>query len=386
MDWIAFEDILHHKQHSTKPMSKKTKVAHEAPPTVAPAYHPPAPAVDPPNHYARPPAPAVEPPNFYAPAYHPPPAVDAAAFTNYGPAANYSLMRYPNKSNNGVLSPSGAFYEWDKQLVKLPTPQRIAFIFEKLAHFEMLSTLPQRLEYRPTAADTAIAQNIKSLFLTGPEPELVADVVKTALLLVVSRIDVYMTEYQKTQLDRQKSSLTKDQQRHILLFYPNLMALIRVLLIHCQNLVTNTVASSSNDQMVGASMIKCVLDMWQQILGELHELHFVILYASRMDLVSLENYPTEWMQIIQHMNTDIDHLRTTVLALNESLNQNLLYLNERDKQLQSITARFAEVDTKVQFIKAEKNNTLATLESFTSVPSLVAQNMLRMKSAFATFH
>jgi hypothetical protein len=275
---------------------------------------------------------------------------------------------------------TGPFSEWDQQLLKLPTTQRVSYIMNKMQRLNILETLPQKLQYTPTDADNALLRNMRAIF---PLPDVkdatinTTAIIKGALLLVVSRADDFMTDAQKTQLDKQKNNFSKEQKQLVASFYPNLMALIRALLIHCQNLaVLND--GSEKYQDATYSLHKCVMDMWQQILGELHDLHAVIIYANQIDLVNLGDFPTKWMQTVQRMNGDIDHLRTTILVLNDSLNQNLFYLNERDKKIQAIMAQYAEYDTKVQLTKARKQNILAILEGYISIPSIVTENIHRL--------
>ena len=270
----------------------------------------------------------------------------------------------------------GPFSEWDQQLLKLPTTQRVTRIFTKMQKLSIMETLPQKLQYTTTEADNALVRNIKVLF---PSDGNTLETLKAALLLVVAKADDFMTDAQKAQLDKQKNSFTKEQKQLVVAFYPNLMALIRALLIHCQNLAVQH-DGSERFQDSTYSMKKCVLDMWQQILGELHDIHAVIIYANQTDLVSLGDFPTQWMQTIQHMNSDIDHLRSTILVLNDNLNQNLSQLNERDKKIQALLALYAEYDTKVQLIKAQKNNIMAILENYTSIPSIVTENIHRMQA------
>jgi hypothetical protein len=121
--------------------------------------------------------------------------------------------------------------------------------------------------------------------------------------------------------------------------------------------------------------------MWQQIMGELHDLHSIIITASQKGMVELGDYPTQWMHSIQSLNTDIDHLHTIILSLNDDLNQQLILINERDKQLQLIMAHYADAESHVQLIKAERTNLLDKLESYTLVPVITAENIRRILTA-----
>jgi hypothetical protein len=293
----------------------------------------------------------------------------------------------PNNFTTGSGGDSAGFTEWDKQLIKLPSAQRIESIFAKMRLFDVRNTLPPKLEYTPTAADAALQHNIRALFPAADvkQQDSVSDVVCTALLAIAAKTDDFMSIKQKSMVSKQQSSLNKEQQRMVLAFYPCLMALIRTLLIHCQNLAMNAkeMGGTSKYQDASSSMHKCVMDMWQQVMGELHDLHAVIIYASSKSLLDLGEFPVEWLQTIQSMNSDINHLRSIVLVLNDSLNQEQMQLNERDKKLQQIMAQYAEADTKVQLIKAQKNNILATLESLTSVPNITSENIPRIQAAFS---
>jgi hypothetical protein len=308
---------------------------------------------------------------------------EAGGMLMRGPAEAAGMMRGPAEAATmrgpaELLRPvPGPFSEWDQQLLKLPTTQRVTRIFAKMQKLVIADTLPQKLQYTATEADNALVRNIKVLFPSTEGNNTTLETLKAALLLVVAKADEFMTDTQKAQLDKQKNSFTKEQKQLVTTFYPNLMALIRALLIHCQNLAMQH-DGTERYQDSTYSMNKCVLDMWQQILGELHDIHAVIIYANQTDLVSLGEFPTQWMQTIQHMNSDIDHLRSTILVLNDNLNQNLVQLNERDKKIQALFAQYAEYDTKVQLIKAQKNNIMAILENYTSIPSIVTENLHRM--------
>jgi hypothetical protein len=59
----------------------------------------------------------------------------------------------------------------------------------------------------------------------------------------------------------------------------------------------------------------------------------------------------------------------------------MIHLNERDKKIQLILAQYAEFETQVQLVKARKNNLLAILEGYTSIPIIVSDNLHRMASS-----
>ena len=293
-----------------------------------------------------------------------------------------------------MVGGSGAFLEWDKLLLKLPSQQRIREIILKMQTITVMKKLlPPNLEYVASIADKALLQNIQALFpptvaasgsssRQNEENASHTELILNTLLTIVLRTDDFMSESQKQKISMQSASLRKDQQRDLLLFYPCLMALIRALLIHCQNLAVQ-MKDEKQSQDSGSSVRKCVLDVWQQIMGELHDLHSVIIYASKQGLIELGNFPVEWLQTIQSMNSDIAHLRNIILGLNDSLNLEQAQLNERDKKLQAIMAQYAEADTKVQLIKAQKNNVVTTLESYVSIPDITHENITRIESAFS---
>ena len=259
----------------------------------------------------------------------------------------------------------GSFVEWDRQEIRPPTPQRIASIFAKMWQFDVKTALPPNLVYTPTLADMSLQQNIRLLFVDSKAQDTISCIVYATLNVLIAKSDDLMTDAQKRVAEK---PLTKDQQRQTVDFYPCLMGLIRVLLIHCQNLSV----------VCDNSVHKCVLDMWQQTMGELHDLHSIIITASKKGLVELGDYPTEWMHSIQTLNADIDHIHTIILSLNDDLNQQLILINERDKQLRIIIAHYADAESRVQLIKAERNNLLVTLESYTLVPVITAENMRRI--------
>ena len=283
-----------------------------------------------------------------------------------------------------VMGPAATTLEnWDRMLIKLPTQRRIRDIITKMQTLTtMTKLLPPNLQYTTTVSDTALLQNIQALFPPPPAAANInnhAEIIFSGLMAIVARTDDFMSEAQKRQINAQSSSLRTDQQRELVLFYPCLMALIRALLIHCQNLADQM----KDEKDDNTSMHKCVLDAWQQIMGELHDVHSVIIFAGQSSLLDLGTFPTEWLQTIQSMNADISNLRNAILSLNDSLNAEQARVNERDKKLQQIVMQYAEADTKVQLIKAQKNNLLATLDSLTFIPNITHENIQRVQAAAA---
>ena len=283
-----------------------------------------------------------------------------------------------------------AFMQWDSLHVKLPTQQRIKEILLKMQTFDLKKALPQRLDYTPTTADAELQKNVLALFPTTTPGEKHAaqgddrlEAIAGGLLSIVAKTDEFMTESQKRQADSRSSSLPADQKRQLVLLYPCLMALIKALLIHCQNM---TMQMQETEKGQDSSIHKCVLDTWQQIMGELHDIHTVILFAARKQLLELGDFPMEWMQTMQNMNSEISNLRNIILGLNDSLNHEQALLNERDKQLQQIMNRYAEVETRVQLIKVQKNNIFATLNSYTYIPNIVHVNLQRVALAYPPAH
>ena len=240
--------------------------------------------------------------------------------------------------------------------------------------------LPPKLEYVPTVADRALQENIRILFSPNNNTNNnMTELITSALVVIVAKTDEFMTESQKRQVDIASNNLNAAQSKLLVRYYPCLMALIKALLIHCQNMA---IQMESTEKGQENSINKCVLDAWQQIMGELHDLHAIILYASKKSLIDLGDYPMEWQQTIQSMNTEINRLRTLILSLNDDLNLELSHLNERDKKIQLILSQYSEVDTRVQVIKARKNSLFISLNGYTFVPEIVHVGITRFQALF----
>jgi hypothetical protein len=296
------------------------------------------------------------------------------------------LQRTDLPPSQALLLPPSVLSQWDDLTRTLPTQQRVRDILAKMQTLDLLRLLPPKLEYAATPADVALQQNIVSLFNfnetqpPGPDGSKM-NVVLNALLAVVSRTDSFMTEAQRLKVDAARNNLNTEQIRLLQLFYPSLMALIKALLVHCQNLAIQ-IEESSADKNPQLSVHKCVLEAWQQLIGELHDIHSIILFASKKAILDLGDFPTRWSQAVETMYTDIDHLRFTILNLKDSLNTQLARLNERDKKVQQILSQYADVDLNLQLLKAQKSNTITILDNYTSVVNLVHENMARQNAAF----
>ena len=320
----------------------------------------PTPAILVPNNNYRPPPPAVDTP----PPPPPPP---------------------PPNNNNTKTAGNASLAQWDDMALMLPTQQRVRDIVLKMQTMSLVGLLPPKLDYMPTASDKALQDNILLLF-SAHDSDTVStkiDIVTNALLAVVARTNEFMTEAQRNKIDAASNNLTNEQRKNLVSFYPCLMALVKALLIHCQNLAVDM---EGTQKSATVSVTKCVLEVWQQLMGELHDLHSVILFASKKSLIDLGDFPQKWLNTIQNMNIEINRLRTIILNCNDDLNLQQAHLNERNKEIQLIMSKYGEVETNLQLIKAERNNACASLESFIYIPNIAHENVLRIQNIFPNYH
>jgi hypothetical protein len=253
---------------------------------------------------------------------------------------------------------------------KLPSVQRLKNIVGRLRSFNVLEALPPDTKYIKEDVDSLIEKNLKKLFSQALfDDQFILD----ALVKIVRKEDDLMTSKQKVSIKRDVSMLTSAQKNALTAFYPNLMGLIKALLTHCDK---QDHAVHPTD--IPGTVKQLVIHIWKDVMADLNELRYVIVYASGEGLITLGDFPTEWNKTISDRNVKISSLKTEIHRLIEQRIQLQQELNERDHKIEEIRSEYADRDTQLQLVQVDIQNRDKTLETYTDVRVMLNANIDRI--------
>ena len=252
----------------------------------------------------------------------------------------------------------------------MPGEAEVQSIILKMRKCDIKSMLPPDLRYTETPEDTIMAQNIRLLF-----SDRVMDngLLEESLCAIVARSNNLMTETQKMQVLRKNQHVLHGHE--LLAFYPHLVGVIKVLLIHCQEY-----HDSLEDK--AKSTNNFVLAMWQEVLGFLRGIHSVIVYASRLEILNLENFPISWKDILDEMQTQTSKLKAAIHESEKEILRLQTAICERNEKIQAINSEYAQANTDVALAIAEKQNVQNALEYCIDVGKHCQTNILSLQNAF----
>jgi hypothetical protein len=255
---------------------------------------------------------------------------------------------------------------------KLPSVQRLKNIIDRLRSFNVLKALPSDTKYVKEDVDTLIEKNLEKLFSQALFDD---RFILEALVKIVRKEDDLMTSRQKINIKKDVSMLTTAQKNALTAFYPNLMGLIKALLTHCDK---QDRAVHPTD--IPGTVKQMIIRIWKDVMADLNELRYVIVYASGEGLITLGDFPTEWNKTISDRNMKISNLKTEIHKLTEQRIQLQQELNERDHKIEEIRSEYADRDTQLQLVQSDIQNRDKTLETYTDVRVMLNANLERIDS------
>lgn len=254
------------------------------------------------------------------------------------------------------------------------TPVRIDEIVNHLQKFKLAAALPPNLQYTPHEADTALEENLNKLFNNNT---FATSEIRESLKKIVSRTDELMSDKHRSIVEKNRERLSKTSKTSLQKFYPCLMGLMQTLIIHCESCAQETPLPG-----VPKAAKDFVLGVWQTVLGELFELHAVIVYAHNTNLIDVGAYPHEWKRAIASLNASIANLKNLLHTTDESINQMQSKLNQRNRDMEEIRAKYANYESQLQVELTKKESTMLTLKNFTYIPTMVKSNIIRIHEDF----
>jgi hypothetical protein len=259
-----------------------------------------------------------------------------------------------------------------KTLQKLPNAHRIEEMIKKFKLFNLSLYLPPNLSYSKTPDDISLESNITKLF----SDDVVCNKMQLidALQRVVSYEDNLMSDAAKKKHRSAMKSFTKQQRDDVKKFYPCLISLIDAILTRCD--------SDPQSQLSGqsAQVRKIVLDIWRGVMSDLGEIFAVIVYGKDKNLLDLGTFPTDLKQIVNERNKKISAITN---AAREIENEKLLLkqtLNERDRQFEGLTAKFANQASQIKLDDAKSMGLKYRLDSVTKTGPMVIENLKRIEA------
>jgi hypothetical protein len=259
---------------------------------------------------------------------------------------------------------------------KLPSVQRLKNIVDRLRSFNVLKALPSDTKYIKEDVDTLIEKNLEKLFSQALFDD---RFILEALVKIVRKEDDLMTSKQKINIKKDMSTLTTAQKNALTVFYPNLMGLIKALLTHCDKQ-----DRSVHPTDIPGTVKQMIIRVWKDVMADLNELRYVIVYASGEGLITLGDFPTEWNKTISDRNMKISSLKTEIHKLIEQRIQLQQELNERDHKIEEIRSEYADRDTQLQLVQSDIQNRDKTLETYTDVRVMLNANLERIDSQSIT--
>lgn len=256
-------------------------------------------------------------------------------------------------------------HEQLKEMSMLPTSSRIEEIITSLKTFNIRNSMPPKLVFSETADDLALEQNVKDLF-----SDALCDRLRLieSLKIVLLTEDSLMSESQKIAIRKLKQKrLDANQKEEIKKFYPCLIALMKVLLIRCEEKIQR---STSAD----ASVEHILLVMWRNVMSKLGEIFAVIIHGKDEGLIDLGTFPTDWHEIISENYKMIHSVERSGRKLNDErlkLNQEI---NKRNTEIAKINEQYAAIDSELKLCESSYAGNQHLLDSLTQVGQMVKKN------------